>query len=114
MTERTRHRQNCARVGTEFAVHQELTMQFTVHVHPGSRRRSAQGNYAGALAVHVRSRAIDGAATTEVLEVLAQEFGVRTSAVRLLRGSHSRTKTVEIEGDEAELRVRLEELLAAL
>lgn len=114
MTEGTRHRQNCASVGTEFAVHQEITMQFTVHVHPGSRRRSAQGSYDGALAVHVRSRAIDGAASTEVLEVLAQEFGVKTSAVRLLRGSHSRTKTIEIDGDEAQLRVRLGELLVAL
>jgi len=89
-------------------------MQFTVHVHPGSRRRSAQGSYDGALIVHVRSRAIDGAATGEVLEVLAQEFGVKTSTVRLLRGSHSRDKTIEIDGEEAQLRVRLEELLATL
>lgn len=86
-------------------------MQFAVHVHPGSRRRSAQGSYDGALAVHVRSRAIDGAATTEVLEVLAREFGVKPGAIRLLRGSHSRTKTIEIDGDPTELRARLDELL---
>lgn len=86
-------------------------MQFTVHVHPASRRRRASGSYDGALVVHVRSRAIDGAATAEVLEVLAEAFATKTSAVRLIRGSHSRTKTVAIEGDEAHLRARLEELL---
>ena len=88
-------------------------MQFTVHVHPGSRRRSARGSYDGALIVHVHARAIDGAASAEVVEVLAQEFSVKTGTVRLLRGSHSRTKTIEIEGDETTLRMRLEELLTA-
>ncbi|MHB1088281.1 MAG: DUF167 domain-containing protein [Acidimicrobiales bacterium] len=86
-------------------------MQFSVHVHPASRRRSAGGSYDGALIVHVRSRAVDGAATAEVLEVLAQTFATKNSAVRLIRGSHSRTKTVDIEGDETHLRARLEELL---
>lgn len=88
-------------------------MQVTIHVHPGSRRRGAQGSYDGALVVHVRSRAIDGAATREVLEVLAQAFLTKPSAVRLVRGPHSRTKTVEIDGDEQRLRQRLEELLNA-
>lgn len=87
-------------------------MQLTVHVHPGSRRRSAQGSYDGALIVHVRARAVDGGATREVLEVLAQAFLAKPSAVRLVRGPHSRTKTVEIDGDEQWLRTRLEELLA--
>lgn len=86
-------------------------MQFMVHVHPGSRRSSAGGCYDGALSVHVRARAIDGAATTEVLAVLARAFDTKLSAVRLLRGPHSRTKTVDINGDEVYLRARLEELL---
>ena len=89
-------------------------MQFTVHVHPASRRRSAQGSYNRTLAIHVRSRAIDGAATTEVLGVLADAFDVKPGEVRVLRGAHSRTKTVEIDGDATQLRTRLEELLVTL
>lgn len=80
-------------------------------MHPGARASSAGGDYDGALDVHVRARAVDGAASEEVLRVLAEAFGVRSSAVRLVRGVHARTKTVEIDGDEAELGVRLAHLL---
>ncbi len=86
-------------------------MQFKVHVHPGSRQRSTGGSYDGALIVHVRARAVDGAATAEVLETLAAAFDAKPSAVQLLRGQHSRTKTVVIKGDEDQLRTRLDELL---
>jgi uncharacterized protein YggU (UPF0235/DUF167 family) len=61
--------------------------------------------------VHVRSRAIEGAATREVLEVIARAFNVRTSAVTLVRGTHSRQKLVEIDGDDDVMLERLAELL---
>jgi hypothetical protein len=86
-------------------------LRFTVHVHPGARSANVGGDYGGALNVHVRSRAVEGAATSEVLDALARAFGVRTKEVRLVRGAHSRDKVVEIEGDVASLRIRLEELL---
>jgi uncharacterized protein YggU (UPF0235/DUF167 family) len=47
-----------------------------------------------------------------VLDVLAEAFGVRAGAVTLIRGAHSRTKTVEIAGDDAQLSARLSQLLA--
>ncbi len=87
-------------------------LRFSVHVHPGARASSVGGDYDGSLNVRVRARAVDGAATGEVLDVLAEAFGVRAGAVTLIRGAHSRTKTVEIAGDDAQLSARLSQLLA--
>jgi uncharacterized protein (TIGR00251 family) len=86
-------------------------IRVSVHVHPGSKVASVGGSYDDALSVHVRARAVDGAATAEVLKSLAEAFEVRTNAVALVRGATSRTKVVSIEGDDRQLRERLEGLL---
>ena len=86
-------------------------IRFDVHVHPGSRRSSASGSHDGALNIHVRARAVDGAATNEVLAVLARAFGVRPSAVHCVRGATSHRKSITIEGDGDELTARLQRLL---
>jgi uncharacterized protein (TIGR00251 family) len=88
-------------------------IRFDVHVHPGSRRSSAGGSHDGALNIHVRARAVEGAATNEVLAVLASAFDVRASAVLCVRGAKSRRKSITIEGDGDELTARLQVLLGA-
>ncbi len=85
-------------------------MRLAVHVHPGSKVPSVGGSYAGALSVHVRARAVDGAATAEVLAAVAAAFGVRAGQVGLVRGATSRDKTLSIEGDDVALAGRLEQL----
>ena len=82
-------------------------MKLEVHVHPGSRRASIGGNYDGALVVRVRARAIDGAATNEVLDIVADAFHVRSAAVHLVRGATSRRKVLRIDGEDAELERKL-------
>ena len=85
-------------------------MRLAVHVHPGSNVPSVGGSYAGALSVHVRARAVDGAATAEVLAAVAAAFGVRAGQVGLVRGATARDKTLSIEGDDLALAARLEQL----
>jgi hypothetical protein len=85
-------------------------MRLTVHVHPGSSTTSGGGAYDGALVVHVRARAVDGAANKAVLEALAQAFDVRSAAVQLVRGSSSRTKVVDIDGDDVTIGQRCSQL----
>jgi uncharacterized protein YggU (UPF0235/DUF167 family) len=87
-------------------------IRFEVHVHPGSRTSVAGGSHGGALRVHVRARAIDGAATSEVLVVVARAFGVRLSSVTCVRATKSHTKTITIEGDDEALSAHLAYLLA--
>jgi len=51
-----------------------------------------------ALVVRVRTPAVDGRANSAVVAALAEAFGVRRAAVRLVTGATSRTKVVEVEG----------------
>ncbi|WP_442913296.1 DUF167 domain-containing protein [Kribbella sp. CA-293567] len=86
-----------------------------LRVRPGASRTSVGGRYDGpsgeALVVAVAARAVEGQATKAVLEAITAAFGVRRSAVRLVRGATSRDKVVEVGGVESDLRARLETLL---
>lgn len=73
---------------------------------------SVGGSHDGALRVHVHARAVDGAATEELRQLLAQCFHVPRHAVTCVRGQRSRTKIMEVIGDEVALSDRLERLLA--
>lgn len=89
-------------------------MRVLLRVRPGASRTAVGGRYDGpagpALVVAVAARAVEGQATKAVLVAVAAAFGVRRSAVTLVRGAASRDKLVEIEGPEPDLRSRLEEL----
>lgn len=73
-------------------------MLYTVRVKPGSRKGPlvTQGED-GELIVHVRERAVDGAANTGVERALADHFSVPRSRVSILRGHTSRIKRVEVD-----------------
>jgi uncharacterized protein YggU (UPF0235/DUF167 family) len=86
-------------------------MRLEVHVHPGSRKALVGGSHDGALVVRVQARAVDGAATDEVLDVVAEAFHVRRGAVRLVRGPASRRKVLSVDGEDAALAGQLSLLL---
>jgi uncharacterized protein len=90
-------------------------MRILLRVKPGASRTAVGGQYDGtagpALIVAVSARAVEGQATKAVLEAVAAAFGVRRSAVTLVRGTTSRDKLVDLEGDEPELQSKLKELL---
>jgi len=69
------------------------------------------GAYAGQLIVRVRERAVDGSATDAVAASLAAAFSVTHRSVVCIRGAISRTKTFDIEGDDATLTAALAQLL---
>ena len=82
-------------------------MRVTIRVRPGASRIRVGGELDGALRVAVTARAVDGAATEAALQALADAFGVRSRAVSLVSGSRSRTKIVQIDGEEPALHARL-------
>jgi uncharacterized protein YggU (UPF0235/DUF167 family) len=98
-------------------------MRVTVRVKPGASRTKVGGRYGqasagqnGALIVFVAQRAVDGAATEGVLKAVAKAFGLRRADVELAlagMGRTSRTKVLELRGDEQVLTARLAELLAS-
>jgi uncharacterized protein YggU (UPF0235/DUF167 family) len=72
-------------------------VQFTVRVKPGSRRGPLVEASDDGLVVHVKERAVDGAANEGVLRALADHFGVAPSRVTILRGHTARIKRVEVD-----------------
>lgn len=50
------------------------------------------------LRVAVTAPPVDGAANAAVIEALAEAFGVRKSAVTIVRGERGRRKTVQVAG----------------
>ena len=75
-------------------------MRVTIRVKPGSALPRVGGEHDGALIVRVSERAVDGKATEAALTAVADSFGVRRSAVRLVSGASSRTKIVDIDADD--------------
>lgn len=86
-------------------------MRVTVRVRPGASRTSVGGGHDGALVVRVEAPAVDGRATEAALAAVARAFGLRPRAVTLVSGRTSRTKVVDIQGDDADLRPLLHALL---
>ena len=86
-------------------------LRFVIRVRPGASRTAVGGRFGDeALVVAVGARAVDGAANRAVVDALADAFGVRRAAVEIVSGASSRTKTVTIDGDSAELARRLAQL----
>ena len=69
------------------------------------------GRHGGALAVSVAARAVDGKATEAALRAVAEAFRVRRRDVSLVTGATSRRKVIEIDGPQAGLADRRDELL---
>ncbi len=87
-------------------------MRFSVIVHPGAKRVSVGGDYAGSLIVRVSAPAIDNKANDAALAALATVFSVRRSSLHLVMGQKSRRKVFELLGaNDAHLAI-LETLLA--
>jgi uncharacterized protein (TIGR00251 family) len=69
-------------------------VRINVRVIPGSSRSDAEPG--DPWRVHVHARPAEGKANEELLQILSHHFGVARSAVRILSGHASRSKTVEI------------------
>lgn len=72
-------------------------MQLTVRVKPGSRRGPLVEDTPDGLVIHVRERAVDGAANDGVVKALAAHFGVAPRDVDILRGRTARVKRVDVD-----------------
>jgi uncharacterized protein len=78
-----------------------------VRAQPGAKRSGLAGLWNEHLKVAVRSPADAGRANEELLEVLAEELGVRAGAVALVRGERARLKEIVVALPPDEVRARL-------
>lgn len=73
-------------------------MRVSVHVQPRASRSEIAGVHGDALKVRLPAPPVDGAANEALIALLARGLGVARRDVRIVAGTASRTKTVEIRG----------------
>ena len=69
-----------------------------IKVEPRSSRKGISGVVGDAIKIKVNAPPVGGAANEELIEVLSEEFGIKKTSIKILRGMSSRNKVVEIEG----------------
>jgi uncharacterized protein len=89
------------------------TVEFEVHVRPGTRRTEVGGTHDGVLAVKVTTPPVEGRANEAVCRAIAEALGVRPTAVEIVRGAGSRRKHLRVAGDAAALEEALRSLMTS-
>ena len=84
------------------------SVEIKIRAQPRAGRTEIAGTHGDALKIRLAAPPVDGKANEELIAFLSATLGVPTSAVELIRGRTSRTKTVRIQGmGAAEARERL-------
>ena len=77
-------------------------VRFAVRLTPRSAVERVEGVVDGALKVWVMAPAVEGAANTALIRVVADELGIARSDVRIVAGATSRRKLIVVDGISAE------------
>jgi uncharacterized protein (TIGR00251 family) len=73
-------------------------VRFAVRLSPRSAATRIDGVVDGVLKVRVAAPAVDGAANTALVRLLADELGLAGRDVRIVAGARSRQKLVVVDG----------------
>ena len=76
----------------------EPPLTITVQVQPRSSRDEIIGVHEGRLKIRISAPPVDGKANERLTEVIAKAFGVSKTSVEIVKGHHSRVKTINISG----------------
>lgn len=76
--------------------------RLSVHVRPRSARRAILGVREGALDVALTAPPADGAANSELLQILAKALDVRRGDLSIAVGMSSRNKVIDVNGVKPE------------
>lgn len=75
---------------------QKGTLLLNVYIQPNAPRHSYAGTYNNCIKLKIKAPPIDGKANQELLRFLGETFAVPQSRIRLLQGTGSRYKKIEI------------------
>jgi len=69
-----------------------------IYLQPKSSKNEMLGPYRDGIKVKVTAPPIEGKANEALIRFLAKEFGIPPSCIEILKGHHSREKTLKISG----------------
>lgn len=73
-------------------------VRFAVRLTPRAASERVDGVVDGVLRAHVGAPAVEGAANTALIRLIADELGIARRAVRIVAGATSRQKLLVVEG----------------
>lgn len=69
--------------------------KIAVTVKPGSSQEKIIEKTPGELVVYLRAKPHDGEANVSLIKLLAKHLDVPKTSIKIIRGTHSRIKTIE-------------------
>ncbi len=80
-----------------------------VYVQPKSSKNEVVGPYRDGIKVKLTAPPIEGKANEALIRFLAKEFGISASCIEIIKGHHSRGKTLKVSaGTDQELVKKIE------
>ncbi len=76
---------------------QGTTLLLHCQLQPGARKDEIVGQQADRLKIRITAPPVDGKANQHLIHFIACQFGIRKSAITILRGHNSRQKTLSLE-----------------
>jgi len=67
-----------------------------VYLQPKSSKNEVMGLYRDGIKVKVTAPPVEGKANEALIRLLAKEFGISPSSIQIIKGLHSREKTLRI------------------
>lgn len=78
------------------SAHDGITIE--IKVEPRASKAGIAGVVGDCLKVKITSAPVDGAANKQLIDLLAKEFGIGKSSVKIVQGERSRRKVVKLLG----------------
>ena len=69
-----------------------------IYLQPKSSKNEVVGPFRDGIKVKVTAPPIEGKANEALIRLLAKELGISSSSIEILKGHHSREKTLRISG----------------
>jgi len=69
-----------------------------VYLQPKSSKNEIVGPYRDGIKVRITAPPVEGKANEALIRFLAKEFGASSSCIEIIKGCHSREKTLRISG----------------
>ena len=69
-----------------------------VYLQPKSSKNEVAGPYRDGIKVKVTAPPVEGKANKALIRFLAKEYGIPPSCIEIIKGLHSREKTLKISG----------------
>ena len=76
----------------------DLTIK--IYLQPKASKNEIVGPYRDGIKVRVTAPPVEGKANEELLRFLSREWRIHLSHIEMIRGHHSREKTLRISGEE--------------